>query len=242
MFYSYVDSGTEFHLLSFQHFMGIFLFLVVPLSLVLFFKEKIKASPSEKVIRYTIVAIGMLAEFNLYAWYLLNGVRDVLQIIPTTLCGFTLYLSAYCMLTLDKKLSPMMYYFIFGAILSFSVADITHGYDRIRFYLFFMVHGAILVNTLYLNVIHNLKPTKEAMYRGMKILLVVLVIAYGFSHIFHHDFFYLYEPPFEDFPIYQALYDVGRIWYALAVAISYYILIYLLELIRILVSRLKVKN
>ena len=229
MFFSYSDFGYELHLYSLQHLVATVVFLFLPVALLLIFKHRIMSSKNENYIRIWIGASGLALEFMQYGWYIFSGkITDWRYVIATTLCGLAVYLGSIAMITLNRKISPILYYLAYGAIFSFLFADISHGFNRFRFYGFFILHGLIIFNTVYLRVIHHFKYDRQAFIRTCKIMLPVLILSVVLNHLFDMNFFYMNYPLFEDFPVYTLLYETNRYLFSLAVFASYYILMYVM--------------
>ncbi|MHB1484147.1 MAG: TMEM164-related integral membrane acyltransferase [Saccharofermentanales bacterium] len=224
MFFSYTDFGETLTLFSLQHVLSILVFAVLPVILLFIFKKSLLKSKVEPAIRITLGVFGLLLEFGLYAWYIFSGgITDWRQVAPTTLCGLSIYLSSYAMITLSKRISPVVYFYSFGAMLSFIVADTSFGFNRFRFYTYFIIHGLIIVEAIYLRVIHRVKADKKAFYSACLLLLPFLAGSVLMNQIFDMNFFYMKYPILEGFPVFQQLYDLNWIYYSIAVFISYYI-------------------
>lgn len=223
MFFDYKTTGVPFEPYTLQHLAAVILFLALPLSLIFIFRDKIRQAKTERWIRYCIVTFGMLTEFILYTWYILNGITDWRKIVPFGICGLSLYFTSYSMLTLNKAAAKISYFFLFGAFFSFLIPDISHGFERIRYYQFFIVHGTIFANVLYLNLIHGLRPTRKSFAHANLILFGLLALAYGVNQIVNFSFFYLSEPPFDQMPVYQYLYDVNHVLYSVSAVVSYFV-------------------
>lgn len=127
------------------------------------------------------------------------------------------------MITLSKRISPIVYFYSFGAVLSFIVADTSFGFDRFRYYTYFIIHGLIILEAIYLRVINRVKAERKAFFRASIFLVPFLVGSVVLNQIFDMNFFYMQFPILEDFPVFQQLYDLGWIYYAAAVAVAYYI-------------------
>lgn len=225
MFFSYTDYGETLELFTLQHFLAGLIFAFLPCLLIIFFKDKIKNSKYEKTLRYAISYITLLFELLLYLWYIISGgIRDWRMVVPSTLCGLTLFLACYSMFTLSKKISPVIYYYSYGAAVSFIASDISYGYNRFRFYTFFIIHGLILVMAVYLRVINGVKSDKKAYIRSMLILLPILIISVLLNQIFDMNFFYMEMPIFDNAPIYTDLFLINKYFYSLAVLVTYFIL------------------
>jgi hypothetical integral membrane protein (TIGR02206 family) len=226
MFFSFSDTGHTFHLYSLQHLLATLFFAILPCLLIIFYKKKLAAWKYEKNLRISIGIFGLFLDFFQYSWYLFSGgSNDWREIIPTTLCGLSIYLSSIAMITLNRRISSWVYYLSFGAFFSFLFADVSHGYDRFRFYGFFVIHGLILLNTVYLRAIHRVKADRKALKDTSLLLLPILILSFFLNHVFDMNFFYMSFPLFPDFPIYQGLYDFHPYAFSAAVFISYYMLL-----------------
>lgn len=224
MFFSYDDFGHTLTLFSLQHLISALIFAVLPCTLLILFRKRLRESKAEPAIRIGIGIFGMLFEFGLYAWHILNGQTDWRHIVPTTLCGLSIYVGSYAMITMSKRVTPIVYYLCFGAFFSFLIADTSFGFDRFRYYTYFVIHGLILFEALYLVLVKGIRADKKAFIKAGFVLLPILAASIILSRIFDVNFFYLYYPPFEDFPVYQQLFDLNRYYYAAAAAVTYYIL------------------
>jgi len=225
MFFSYTDFGETFFLFSLQHALSVLIFAILPCILLLLLKNRLKTWKKEPVFRIGLGIFGLLLEFGLYAWHIFSGGEtDWREIIATTLCGLSIYLSSYAMITLSRRISPVVYFYSFGAVFSFLLADNSFGYNRFRYYTFFIIHGLILFEAVYLRVIHRVKADRKAFIRACLILVPILVASMILNPVFEMNFFYMQFPPFENFPVYQQLYDMNGYFYSAAVFASYYIL------------------
>lgn len=229
MFFSFDDFGITFHLFTLQHALSVLVFAVLPCCLILIFKNPIRKCKFETVFRISTGVFGLLLEFGQYTWCIFSGGKtDWREIIATTLCGLSLYLSCYAMITLSKKIMPILYFYSFGAVFSFLLADINHGYDRFRYYTFFIIHGLIIFDVVYLRLIHHVKSDRKAFINACLVLAPFLILSMILNQIFDMNFFYMSFPPFEDFPVYQQLHDLNRYLYSTAVLASYYILLFVM--------------
>jgi hypothetical integral membrane protein (TIGR02206 family) len=226
-FFDYYTYGIPFHLFGLQHLIGVILFAIVPITILLTNHKRIKLNKNEKKIRLFVAFITLLTEFSLYLWYLLNGISDFRLILPLGICGMSLYFSSFAMILKSKRLFNMISFFLYGPIASFLLADILHGFERIRFYQFFIIHGAIFINVLYLYKVHNFKPDVKGFKDANILLTFFLFISLIIDFATNANFFYLNYPLFEDAPVFQYLYDTNHLFYAAFVIFCYYIVTYL---------------
>jgi len=229
MFFSFTDFGVKLELFTFQHFIAIIVFALIPCFLLYYFRSAIKNYKHEKFIRISIGVYGLIWEFSLYAWYIFSGGKtDWREVVPTTLCGLTIFISSYSMITLSKRISPIVYFFSFGAVLSFIAADINYGFDRYRFYAFFVIHGLIIFEAVYLRVIHRIKADKKAFIGSSLFLIPFLVVSIIVNPMLDMNLFYLNFPFIADAPVYTQIYNFNNYLFTLAVVITYYFFLLLM--------------
>lgn len=228
-FFRYKDLGKEFHLWSIDHLLATLIFAVVPIVLVLIFKDRLRNLKHEARISVFLGVLGLLIEFIQYYWHYHGGQTDWRQIYPTTLCGLTLYISSIAMITRNVRLAKIAYFYSFGAFFSFLFADISHGYDRFRFYAYFIIHGLILLNAFYMVSVHRVRADKEGLRSACLLLVPVLALSFFLNFFFSDsayplNFFYVSHPPFE-FPVFSPMYEYNHYLFSAAVCISYFLLV-----------------
>ncbi len=238
-FFSYEDFGHTFYEFSLQHLAATIIFAVLPVLFVILLAKRIRGSGADKSLAILAGVIGLALEFTQYYWHYYGGQTDWRHIYPTTLCGLTIYLSSIAMITGNRTLGSVIYFFSHGAFFSFLLPQLSFGYDRFRFYAYFVIHGLIFFNAAYLLLVRGIKADKKAMITSGIILLPVLVLSVVFNHLFSDpdlsvagsirmNFFYLDHPPFE-FPVYSWLYGIHRYLYTASVIISYYLLLLIMR-------------
>ncbi len=238
-FFHYEDFGHTFYEFSLQHLLATIIFAVFPILAVILFRKKLEGSTADKYIAVFAGVLGMAFEFTQYYWHYHGGQTDWRHIYPTTLCGLTIYLSSIAMITGNRTLGSVIYFYSFGAFFSFLLPQQSFGYDRFRFYAYFVIHGLIFFNSTYLLLVRKIKADRKAMITSGIILLPVLILSIIFNHAFSDpdlsvsgavrlNFFYLDHPPFE-FPVFSQLYAIHPYLYTGAAFISYYLLLLIMR-------------
>ncbi len=232
MFFSTTDRGLGFELLTWPHLFACIAFAVIPLLLVFFFSRRIKNSDKEKWIGLALALFTLAVEIGQYIWHYAGGETNWRHIYPTTLCGLSVYVTSFSLITRNEKLSSIAYFYSYGAVLSFLMADQTFGMDRFRYYSFFIIHGMILVNTAYLIWVRKTKIDRQSLIRALLVLFPILLLSYPANILFSNqesalNFFYVSYPPFE-FPLFSDLYERIPTLYTLCVYLIYWVLTLLL--------------
>ncbi|MHB1452356.1 MAG: TMEM164-related integral membrane acyltransferase [Saccharofermentanales bacterium] len=227
-FFLYKDFGKEFYLWSIDHLLATVIFALLPIAVILIFKNKIRNLKHEPLIGLFMGILGLLIEFIQYYWHYHGGQTDWRHIYPTTLCGLTLYISSIAMISRNDTLAKIAYFYSYGAFFSFLFADISHGYDRFRFYAFFIIHGLILCNAVYMIAVRRIRADKQGLRSACLLLVPVLAASFALNYFFSDDsllmnFFYVSYPPFE-FPVFSPLYEANPLVFSLVVCICYFLL------------------
>jgi hypothetical protein len=81
------------------------------------------------------------------------------------------------------------------------------------------------VNVVYLRVVNKVDFDTPAKRKARRFLLPFILGSLALNELTGQNFFYLKWPPFEDFPVFQQLYDIHWIAYALLCVVCYYLLI-----------------
>ena len=232
-FFLYDDHGFTFSQFSLQHLFAFLIFALIPILLIVFLKEKIQASKFERSLAIFLGSLGLIFEYVQIYWIYNGGVRDWRHMVSTTLCGLALYVSSLAMITNNAFLSRISYFYIHGAFFSFLLPDQEFGFNRFRFYGFFVIHGLIALNSIYLVLVKKHWANRRAMLDSMIFLspfLLFSIIANNLLNAnatqgaFRMNFFYLDYPPF-DFPIFSDLYRIRPFLYTLLTFIVYYLLV-----------------
>lgn len=238
LFFDYEDFGYQFYEFSLQHLIATIVFALIPVAVIIVFRKRFASSRFDKAIAISAGIVGMTFEFVQYYWHYIGGQTDWRNIYPTTLCGLTIYLSSYAMITGNRTIGSVIYYYSYGAFFSFLLPQQSFGYDRFRFYAYFVIHGLIFFNSTYLVLVRGIRTDRKALFTSGLILLPVLSISILFNNIFSDpaggvvqmNYFYLDHPPF-DFPVYSWLYEKHSFLYTTAAFVSYYILFLVMHLV-----------
>lgn len=246
LFFDYDNIGFKFYEFSIQHLIAFVIFAVIPIFFLYLFKGKLNDWRYERQFAIFVGVFGLAIELLQYFWHYYGGQTDWRQIYPTTLCGLTIYISSIAMISCNKYLSSIVYFYSYGAFFSFLLPGLEFGFNRFRFYAYFVIHGLILFNTAYLILIRGIKVDKKAMIHSFILLFPILILSIWFNEIFSDaklalNFYYLGYPPFE-FPVYSWIYGISKYLYTAAVFISYYLLMLIMLGISAFFNRMRKRN
>jgi len=189
-FFSYEASENVFKLFGLTHIVSIVLVFVFIFVLVVF-RDKIRNSPKEKVIRYIFAITCILIEMSLYPWYLLNGETRLSMVLPLDLCGFIIYVGAIAMLTKKYSLFEVGWFWSFGTWLAIFFNPHPYSIDRFRFYQYMINHALMFGMYVYMFAVLKFRPTINSFKKSILVLVVISPFMYVFNTIIDGNFFLL---------------------------------------------------
>jgi hypothetical integral membrane protein (TIGR02206 family) len=167
---------------------------------VIVFKETLRKNRLFDVFRYGLASmiIGQEILLNVYrataeTWTFADG-------LPFHLCGLAVLLSAYVLITENRKLFMNTFFIMMiGAILALLTPAINknYGFPHFRFIQFFVSHGLITINiTFILFVMDYQKEMRYVhVYKNALSLLVIVIFGFVVNLITGGNYLYIMEKP-----------------------------------------------
>ena len=151
---------------STPHLCAIALILLFCVILILF-RNKLQAGNTRK---YSGIILAVLISFQqilLYAWYTYSGEWSVSWTLPLQLCDMSIFLSVPVLVTKNRYLSELLYFWGLGgatqAILTPDVGN--YSFPHFVFYQFFLCHGLIVLTCLFIILVDSFRPTIKSVIR-----------------------------------------------------------------------------
>ena len=168
--------------------------LVVIITLIYVFQEKIRNNPSEKYIRYVIGTLMLFGEIAFLIWnfvHSLNGDVRFITTLPLQLCSYAIWGLAYVMITKNKTVYNYM--FIFGVVsfLALVFPNLNHGFDSFRYYQLFFSHSLLMIALVYMYKIHSFYPKKKDLINGFIFLQILIVFSLILNVLLTTDFLFI---------------------------------------------------
>ena len=124
----------------------------------------------------------------------------------------------------DEKVFKVIYFYIFGAFLSFLFFDTPFGLDRWGAWQFFGAHAAIVWLAVYGWRVFGYKPNIKNLYQSMVALIIYgLISGYATFKYGGSDELFLKNPPVD---FLQFLVDINQVVYVIVFSILAAILMY----------------
>ncbi|MDP2425522.1 MAG: YwaF family protein [Candidatus Izemoplasmatales bacterium] len=172
------------------------------------FLPRIKNRPYEKWIRYFILLLVVLFEWNVFESRILTT-----SLLRMPLCAVALYSLTYAVACKKEKVFVIGYFYAFGSLLSFLFFDTPWGLDRWNGWTFFGAHAMIAWLAVYGYKVLGFTPKKKDFIRSsLYLVLFAIISGYATYRFGGSDELFLFTPPV-DFLV--SLQDVHVLLYLL---------------------------
>ena len=205
-FQYFFGKGEEAEFVNFTlpHLLPI-LVTIVLIWLIWYFRERIRQSRADKILRYTLAFVLIIAEMSYY-WRLV-GIPSLdpnpVDHLPIAVCGWAAIFCSYMLVGKSQSLFDISYFWLFSgsifALITPTVITYT-GPTRFRYYQFWAEHTMGYVAIFYMIFVHGMRPTWRSLIKSYVLLLVMAVIAYFANQIIGPGANYLYMARPEDTP------------------------------------------
>jgi len=219
--------SSSFEMFSLTH---LIVFLICALLLLIFYKyaPKLKTFKYEKYVRISIGIFMLIFELLTwinkfsegYPWY---------NFLPQATCGWAIYFGVILLLTKNETIFRIIFFWGFGAVLTFVFPDVTEGPNTFRFYQFFISHFFIFISCYYMMWVHDFKIYRKDFKFSFIITMSVIFIATIVNYIVNDpniiNYFYTLAPPTDGTPLdliyglHPIIYVVG--WLSLATLLTH---------------------
>ena len=157
-------TGAPFELFGTPHLIGLALVLLANVSLIFLRKA---SERTKTIVRYTLAAVLILDESAWHLWNITTGQWTVQQLLPFHLCSILIWLSAYMLITKNRRIYEFAYLLgIAGALQALLTPDAgMWGFPHFRFFQVIISHGALVMSAVYMTVVEGYRPTWESVKR-----------------------------------------------------------------------------
>ena len=207
------ESTSEFQMFSLTHIIT-FVIIMTFLALLFGYGHRLKSLKYEKFIRFFFG--GYLIYTNINLWiYSYNLGQEWYHYLPIATCGYATLSGGLALITKNKVLFKLTFFWGFGAMLSLLGPTIMEGPGRYNFYQFFFRHTGIIASAFYMMKVYNYKIIKEDwklfFYVTISLTLVMTIINLIINQPGELNMFYTMQPAVIGTPL-RDLQDVSR-WY-----------------------------
>lgn len=199
------SGGLPFNLFDIQH-IAVTIVTIIAVLLIYFNREKLKKFKHMKALRYSVAILLFINMAIFYIIFIVNGEYTWKEHLPLHLCFITGYLFMFVLITGNKKLFKIVYFFtILGPLPAIVWPEIAQGCNRFIFWQFFISHHFLIISSMFCLFVLDYKVEKRDMYRAFFYGNVYFFIMYIFNLIFGTNYVMSTELPKHVVAIYPFL-------------------------------------
>ena len=221
------DEISEFSIYTIPHVLALLVSMLLLLALYLY-AERLKKKSYERIVRYIIAILMLLSNVTIYLysnsqnlpWY---------KYLPEATCGLAIYFGAFALLTKNRTITLLTFFWGWGAISTFLAPNLMEGPTRYNFYQFFFRHVLILGSTIYMFKVHDIKVFKKdyKLYVIYTLPAAIIggIVSFVINKPYEFNMFYMMQPA-KNTPVFDVIHEWSFpayvvIWLAFALAIGY---------------------
>lgn len=142
-------------------------------------------------VRLGVAAFLVLMTTLHVLWVIDNRAATVWEFIPLHLCDLSIFLALYTLLTKQRIAAELLYFWTCSATaLAMVLPAIDRGFPSLRFFIYFALHGGVVVSALVLIYGLRLYPDRKSPLRAFALTLIygavviVVDLAAGQNYLF----------------------------------------------------------
>ncbi len=202
--------GEPFQLFDLYHLaaLGVILLIILTLALT---RHKMTEKQKESI-RDTMAAILIVNEIAWHLWAFFYSEWSSQKMLPLHVCSILVWLSAWMLIKKSYRIYEFAYFLgIGGALQALLTPDAgIYGFPHFRFFQTFVSHGFIIIATLYMTLVEEMRPKWLSLLRVLVITNIYMVAVYFINSAIGSNYLYLnHKPPtaslldmLPDWPIY----------------------------------------
>lgn len=174
------------------------------------FSDKLKKWKHKENVRYIMAAVFFVNMAVYYLNYIIQGVYNWKVHLPLHLCFITGYIFMYILITNNKKLYKIVYFFTFiGPLPAMIWPDMKFGADNFVFYQFIISHHLLLLTSLYCLFVLDYDVKKSDIPKAFLCGNILVLIMFCFNSIFDTNYIMMYKLPDHIIEMYPFVTKIG---------------------------------
>ena len=212
--------GTQFTIFGPLHMIISVITITIAL-LIFIYRDKLKSFKWKENVRYVLAAVLFINMSVYYLSLIILKTFDWRIDLPLHFCFITGYAFMYVLITGNKKLYTVIYFFTFiGPITAMIWPDVKFGYDRIIFWQFVISHHFMLLSSIYVLVVLEYKIQRKNILKAYIIGNIIVVIMAIFNGVFKTNYIMMGELPAQIYRLYPFVKYMPPIFWLETVAIG----------------------
>ncbi|TLS35750.1 TIGR02206 family membrane protein [Pseudalkalibacillus caeni] len=165
--------------------------------LIYFFRRLLRTPFYNKLFRYSLAGLLVLAEASLQSWFLYYDAWSVSYSLPLHLSSISLFLAVIMLLTKNKLAFEFTYFAGLGsAIQAMLTPDLDiYSFPHFRYIHFFISHGGVAIACLFMILAERFKPTLRSLWRSFAALNAYTAFIFIVNKIVDGNYMFIMRKP-----------------------------------------------
>lgn len=204
-------------------------FLTISISVLLFIhRDKLRRFKYKENVRYILAAVLFINMAVYYVSKIILGIYDWKIDLPLHFCFITGYIFMYILITGNKNLYRVIYFFTFaGPIPAMIWPDLAFSYDRYIFWQFVISHHFMLLSSVYVLIVLEYKVFKKDILKAFVVGNIIVGFMAVFNNIFNTNYIMIKELPAQIYKMYPFVKYLSPIFWLELVAIFAIVIAYI---------------
>lgn len=150
-------------------------------------------------VRLGLAGLLVLATTMHVLWVIDNRGATVWEFIPLHLCDLSIFLALYALLSKQRLAAELLYFWTCsGTFLAMVLPAIDRGFPSLRFFIYFALHGGVVVTSVVLVYGMGLTPDKRSPPRAFGLTLIYMAAVAVVDFATGQNYLFLaHKPPQE---------------------------------------------
>ncbi|AIO19432.1 Integral membrane protein [Candidatus Izimaplasma bacterium HR1] len=210
------NTESEFTLLSLEHYITVVVCFLLIFGFY-FLSPKLRDKKYEVVLRYLFALFMLFSQITIFKHSYDNGFKWY-RYLPEATCGWAIIFGALSLMTKNRTLVVLTFFWGWGAISTLLFPNILEGPTRYYFYQFFLRHILIIVSSIYMFRVFDFKLKKKDFYTyiiwTLPMALLFGLISYIVNNPSESNMFYMLGPA-TNTPVFGMILEFNHLVYVI---------------------------
>lgn len=190
-----IETENPFVIFSTPHFVTLAV-LVAVLILWFFLLKRFPEGRGVKALRVPMAALLLGCEVIYVVWSIAIGDWSMAYSLPIQLCEATAFLAAYMLLRNSYAAFEVVYFLgLGGSLQALATPDLYYPFPHIRYLIFFLEHGAVILSIFYMMLVHHFLPTLKSLLKAIVAANIYLLVMIGVNALTGGNYLFLSSKP-----------------------------------------------
>lgn len=173
------------------------LFLVTLFCISIFvFRKRMKLHSISAAAHIVMAVILILCELTLQLWFLSTGIWSVKRSLPLHLCGISLLLCAFMLISGSKRVYEIAFFWgVGGAVQALLTPNTDYSFPHYVFFEFFTAHSFIVISCLWVTFVDRYRPRFRSVWKAVLAINLYALIIFGVNRLTGGNYLFISHKP-----------------------------------------------